>query len=270
MTGKRFCSTVFRAVQFVILTLALCIVASVMLPSSAWAAESPVSIELSDEAITADYPGVYSEGGVLTITLPGEYLLKGTLTNGQIIVECEQNGKVRLILAGVSVHCETGPALYIKKCSPRLSLELAEGTVNELSDGTAYPKDSAPDGVIYSKSDLTITGTGALTVKGAYRNGIVSKDDLRIKSGVITVEAVRNGICGKDSVEIFDGEITVTAGNDGIKTTNDDPAWGYISMEGGTVTITCGDDPLAFVNGFSAVGATIRTTVDSSLKTSGD
>ena len=108
---------------FVFLTL--CVFVFFTLPMQAGNAEgSPLEIILSDNGITADYPGVYNEGSVLTITLPGEYMLKGSLSNGQIIVDCEQNGKVRLLFSGVSVHCGDGPALYIKKCSPRLTIEL--------------------------------------------------------------------------------------------------------------------------------------------------
>ena len=183
-------------------------------------------------------------------------------------IDCEQSGKVRLFFAGVSIHCEDGPALYIKKCSPRLTIELQADTVNNLSDGAVYVNQDKADAVIYSKSDLTITGEGTLNISGAYRDGIVSKDDLRIKGGKINVKTVHNGICGKDCVEIFEGEIFVTAGNDGIKTTGEDADMGYISMEGGTITILCGDDPLSFVHGLFQTGGTINANIDPSLKES--
>ena len=80
------------------------------------------------------------------------------------------------------------------------------------------------------------------------------------------MEAVRNGIVGKDCVEILGGEITVNAGNDGIKATNEDAGLGYISVEGGTVTIACGDDPLSVIHGISITGGTVDATVDSSRK----
>lgn len=254
-------------VRAIALALALALVFCALTPMhwSAKAESAAVEITLNGDAITADSPGVYAEGSVLTITLPGEYLVKGTLTNGHIIVDCEQTGKVRLILGGVVIHSEDAPALYIKKCSLRMTLELADGTVNELSDGSEYAdKQSKADGVIFSKSDLTITGTGALTVKGAYRDGIVSKDDLRIKSGRISVEAAHNGISGKDCVEIYDGEIAVRAGKDGIKTSNDDPAWGYIAIEGGKISIICGDDPLQAVHGLSITGGSVQAIIDAS------
>ena len=249
------------------LVLALFIIAPALAATSDQAG-SPVPITLNYTKITADNPGVYVNGSTLTITLPGEYLIKGTLTNGQIIVDCEQTGKVRLYFSGVSVHCSNGPALYIKACSPRLTIELVEGTVNTLSDGTVYAdKTGKIDGVIYSKSDLTITGAGTLNVKGNFWDGIVSKDDLRFKGGKINVEAVHNGIMGKDCVEIFDGEIIVKAGKDGIKTSNEEAGLGYISMEGGVVSITCGDDPLVVVNALNITGGTINAVINPSLNT---
>ena len=268
MTVKCIPSVFHKKGLCIILAIVLCMLT---FSSSALADTAPVVIDLDDSGIAADSPGVFTEGSVVTITLPGEYLLRGSLSNGQVIVDCETDGKVRLFLKGVSIHCENGPALHIKKCKPRLTIDLAEDTVNELSDGADYAdKESNVDGVIFSKSDVTITGTGTLNITGAYRNGIVSKDDLRIKGGTINVSAVKNGIVGKDCVEIFDGTITVRAGNDGIKTTKDDEDQGHILMEGGTVSIQCGDDPLSFVRGFSLTGGTVETSVDPSMKPSGD
>ena len=260
-----------RITKCIIVALLLCVFSPLVFPGSVRADGAPVVVDLSDDGIKADAPGIYSDGSILTITLPGEYLLRGSLSNGQIIVDCEVEGKVRLFFSGITVHCENAPALYIKKCSPRLTIDLAEGTVNELSDGAEYAdKESKIDAVIFSKSDLTITGTGVLNVTGAYRDGIVSKDDLRIKSGTINVNAVHNGVIGKDCVEIYGGEIKVHAGNDGIKTTNDDTDRGYILVEGGTVSILCGDDPLSFVRGISLTVGTVDAAIDPSLKAAED
>ena len=244
----------------VVILLMFCILATVAAEKS-----DARIITLNGNRISADYPGVYTQGSTLTITLPGEYLLKGNLSNGQIVIDCEQSGKVRLYFDGVSVHCSNAPALNIRKCSPRLTIELVEGTANRLSGGKVFANEDT-DGVIFSKSDLTITGTGKLDIKAEYRHGIVSKDDLRIKSGTINIEAARNGIIGKDCVEIFDGELTIKAGNDGIKTTNEETGYGYIAMEGGTISIVCGDGPLSYVHGLLITGGSLTAVKDPSLK----
>ena len=93
-----------------------------------------------------------------------------------------------------------------------------------------------------------IEGSGSLKITAVSADGIVSKDELEIRGGKITVDAHRHGIKGKDCVEIYDGEISVTAGQDGIKSTNKkDSSRGYVAIRGGVVTIVCGDDPLQFI-----------------------
>ena len=58
-----------------------------------------------------------------------------------------------------------------------------------------------PNAALYSKADLTINGTGALTVEGNYRHGVNSKDDLVVTGGTLTVTAKEDGLRGKDCVK---------------------------------------------------------------------
>ena len=51
--------------------------------------------------------------GVITIFKPGTYELAGSLTDGQIYVNCADEGKVVLILNGVSVNSESSAGLQI-------------------------------------------------------------------------------------------------------------------------------------------------------------
>jgi hypothetical protein len=101
---------------------------------------------------------------------------------------------------------------------------LAEGTENIVSDGETYDLDSdedEPNAAIFSKSDLTINGSGSLIVNANYNDGIKSKDDLIITNGTITVYATADGIVGKDCLAIKNATITVEAGCDGMQATND-------------------------------------------------
>ena len=211
-----------------------------------------ISVTLSDEKCECGSENVVCEGSIVKINAPGEYLITGSLSNGQIRVDCKEDGKVILNLQNVRLHNETGAAL------------LMADTENELSNGTdlVYEDDDEPNGVIFSRSDLTIEGSGALKVTAGAMDAIASKDDLKIEGGKITVNAPRHGIRGKDCVEISGGEIIITAGKDGIRSNNSKEAGkGYISITGGTITITCGDDPLDFVTGLIVKDAEITSSV---------
>ena len=207
-------------------------------------------VAFSDAGLEKDVEGITFDGGVLSVTAPGEYMLSGELTNGQISVDCAEEGKVTLYLNGVTVHTDSAAALLIGECAPKAVLSLVDGSENVFSNGAmaAPDEDEEPNGVIFSRSDLVIEGSGALRVTAVSADGIVSKDELEIRGGKITVDAHRHGIKGKDCVEIYDGEISVTSGRDAIKSTNKkDDSRGYVAIRGGVISIRCGDEPIQFV-----------------------
>ncbi len=237
------------------------LLAMIMLACAAALADGMVTVELSDAGCTSAGSGVTVTSRGVKITAPGDYLLAGSLSDGQVEVDCASDGRVTLYLNGVTIHNSTGPAILVGECSPRLVISLVEGTENRLSDGTnlVFTDGDEPNGVIFSKSDLTIEGSGALTVTSGALDGIVSKDDLKIKAGRITVNAARHGVKGKDFVEISGGTLTVTAGKDGIKSTNkDDPDRGYIALTGGYITLRCADDALSYVTYCTVEECTLR------------
>ena len=181
-----------------------------------------ISVTLSDEKCESASEAVTIEGSVVKITAPGEYLLTGSLSNGQIRVDCKDDGKVVLNLQNVKIHNETGAAILIEKVRPRARISLMADTINELSNGDnlVYEADDEPNGVIFSRSDLTIEGSGELKISAGAMDGIASKDDLKVEGGKISVIAPRHGLRGKDSVEISAGDITIQAGKDGIRSNN--------------------------------------------------
>lgn len=192
------------------------------------------TIEISGE-------GASTQGNIVSITKEGSYVLSGTLENGQIIVEAGASDKVRLILAGVSITSKTSAPIYIKNAD-KVFLTLKDSTQNSLSDnGTEYVQtdDNTVDSVIYSMADLTLNGTGELTIQANYKHGIVSKDELVITGGTYNITAVKDTLNGKDCVKIKDGEFTLssTTGN-GIQSKNsEDTTKGYVYICGGKILI---------------------------------
>lgn len=196
-------------------------------------------LTLADPSEAVDI--VLTEGGV-DITEPGVYRLSGQVADGSIRVAPATEGDVWLLLDGVSVHNESGAALTSDGCD-KLLLTLAEGSVNSLTQGSAAPAEEDNDAAIYVRDDLTINGTGALTIESAYLDGINCRDSLRIVSGEITVNAVDDGLVGKDEVTIGGGTIAISAQTgDGIKSTNaEDADRGFVTIADGSLTITTGE-----------------------------
>lgn len=189
--------------------------------------------------------GVTEAEGVITIKSAGTYVLRGSY-EGQLLVDAEKDDVVRIVMDGFRIYCENTSPVYGLQ-SEKIVLILAEGTENFVSDGAEYVFLSAdedePDAAVFSKDDLTINGAGTLTVNGNYSNGIRSKDDLKLISGILEITAAKDGIKGKDSVTVKDGQIQITSAEDGIKSNNDtDPEKGYVIIEGGVIQIQAGDD----------------------------
>ncbi|WAI01764.1 carbohydrate-binding domain-containing protein [Methanogenium organophilum] len=219
------------------------------------------SIILEGNSITFDGSGATVDGTTVTITSAGMYNIYGSLNNGQIIVDTDDKETVRIVLNGADISCSTSAPIYVLNAEKTV-ITLADGTKNSVTDGSSYILEDAesdePNAAIFSKDDLTINGGGTLTVTANYNNGIQSKDDLKITSGIITVTAVNDGIKGKDSVAIRDGTITIEAGGDGMQSTNDsDPEKGYIAIEGGTIDIVSGTDGIQAETSISISGGDI-------------
>lgn len=97
---------------------------------------------------------------------------------------------------------------------------------------------------IFAKCDLTLGGSGSLTVKDTVGHGIVSQDDLVVTGGTYTIESQDHCLNGKDSVRIADGTFPLTCDEDGIHAGNDDQQDGYIYIEDGDIDISVGDDAM--------------------------
>ncbi len=214
---------------------------------SGYDAETAVRITLSDDTVAVSGTGAAAADGVLNITQAGTYLLSGTMHDGRIVVEAGKNDVVRLVFDGVSIRCADCAPLLIRQAG-QVILTLADQSDNTLSDDGAYvlaETDSNVDGVIFSRSDLILNGTGTLTIAANQKHGVVSKDHLMITGGTYHVTANGHAFSGKDSVRIADGTFFLNSQTDAIQSDNaEDAALGYIYIRDGSFTIVSGTDAI--------------------------
>ncbi|MBQ8082000.1 MAG: carbohydrate-binding domain-containing protein [Clostridia bacterium] len=219
---------------------------------SACSVSNAEEISLSDYFSDRDLSGAWDAGETSAIDLNGQtavsiteagvYVLSGDM-QGTVTVSADDNAKVQLVLNGVSITAENNAAIYVEKAD-KVFITLAEGTQNTLSS-TSFDESTNIDGVIFSKEDLTLNGSGSLTVVSA-NHGIVGKDDLKVTGGTYAITAEGRGIDANDSVRIADGSFTVVSGRDAIRAKSEDEGKGYVLIAGGAFDLT--------VNGGAANG----------------
>ena len=181
-----------------------------------------VAIMLEGESASCSSDAVSVDGGQIVIGAEGVYVVSGTLDDGQIIVNAGETDKV--------------------------FITLAEGTENRLANGGEYIAidDNNIDAVIFAKTDLTLNGSGSLSIDAQAGHGVVSKDDLVIAGGSYTIAAASHGLSGKDSVAIASGNFVISSGKDGIHSENsDDLTLGTLYIASGSFDITSQGDAVS-------------------------
>ena len=223
-----------------------------------------VHIQLEGETAVCDSDAVSIDGSRITLLDEGTYLVSGALTDGQIVVDAGDTDKVQIVLASASLTCADSAAIY-SKSADKVFLTLAEGTENTLTNGgsyTAIDKNNI-DSVVFSKTDLTLNGSGSLTIDAQAGHGVVSKDELTINGGTFTVDSADDCLHSGGALAVTGGTFTLSSGEDAIH--SDDAVtiragefsipYCYEGVEGLSVTVE-GEafDVTAHDDGFNAAG----------------
>lgn len=198
-----------------------------------------VKITFTNSAITADSnDGLEIDGTNLTITKSGTYLLSGTCANGSVKVKKSTTG-VTLVLQGLSLTCE-GTAPLVCGKSTEVTIIVGANTENTLADTENNNEENgntqAENAVIKCKdgSQVTLCGTGSLTIQANAKNGI--------HSGATTQEE------GEAGLTIRELTLNIGAANDAVN------AEAVLNVESGNLSISAGDDALHCDNTLS-IGA---------------
>lgn len=264
-----------------------------LLPARVWAAESTAydtdgatAFTFTDIAITAkdgDYTGYDIDGTALTIEAAGTYIVSGSCQSGSITVKKGVTG-VTLVLSSLALTADGTAAIACNKSSG-VTIVAQDGTTNILSDTETNNDNSYPDNtnaenaVIKCKdgSQVTLCGSGSLTVNANGKNGIKSgatTDEegeawLVIRDLTLTISApVNDAINAEASLTILSGDLTIDAGDDAVhsdyyltvgaagtdsptitvNSCNEGLEAADLSIAGGNITIHAGDDCLNAAN----------------------
>lgn len=209
--------------------------------------DSCALIQLDGDTATCDSNAVEISGGTVTILDEGTYALSGVLTNGMVIVDAEKTDKVQLLLNNADITSATSAAIYVRQAD-KVFITLADSSVNRLSNDGEFVAidDSSIDGAIFSREDLTLNGSGSLTIDSPAGHGVVSKDELKLTGGEYAITAASHGLAGKDCVCIDGAALSIVSGKDCIHAENtDDPALGYLYIASGSLTLASDGDGLS-------------------------
>ena len=188
-------------------------------------------VQFTDESISVSGSGCEADGTALTISESGVYRLSGSCADGSVKVK-KGTTDVTLILDGLTLmSADTAPITCGK--SSQVTIEAAAGTVNTLSDSErnnddTYPaNENAENAVLKCKdgSQVTLCGTGALTITANGKNGIKSgastdedgEASLTVRELTLTISApVNNAINAEQLLTIESGELTISAADDAL------------------------------------------------------
>ena len=202
----------------------------------------------------------------VTITQKGKYLISGTCSNGQIIVNADKDKDVRLLLNGLDLTCPDSACINERQCD-KLLVTLVGGTENYLNGTQDFVYEDEekknPDACIFAKDDLVINGNGTLNIKTKSAEGIHSTDSVKMISGTINIESGDRAIRGKKFVVIKNADINIKTESDAIRTTiDDDSELGYIVIEGGNIKIETDSEGIQATGHIQITGGEIDINAD--------
>lgn len=207
--------------------------------NSSFSREVSITFAGGSATVTTSASGIKytTDGAHVTITTTKggvHYTVSGSTTDGSLKIYSEK--KFMLTLGGASITNPKGAAIN-NQCGKSMYIELAAGTTNSLTDGTAYQTTTGEDekGTLFSEGQIIFSGSGTLNVTGNYRNGIASDDYIVFRPGnVINVTcSARNCVKANDGIAVRGGVLNLEATGDGAKAMNCEAS---ITVSGGRLT----------------------------------
>jgi len=201
------------------------------------------TITFTQSSITTTSDAISIDDTTVTIDTEGVYELTGQSTQATIYVDASSDDTITFVLNNVDLSSSTGPILYIENAD-KVIINVKAGTTNTLTDlsDSEYDKDS----IIYSKDDLTINGTGTLTIDAGLQKGIKVNDDFIVYGTTLNITSQGHAIKVNNSITMSEVNLTINSQSDGIQSDNeDDASESLIYLMSGTYQITSYGDAIS-------------------------
>jgi len=195
---------------------------------------------------------------VVHITKPGNYVVSGSLSKGQIAVDLGDGAKkkedavVTLILNNADITCEVAPAVIfynVYECGSDDVEDAAKdvdtsnaGANVIIADGSTNNVNGSYVARIYESVELNVDGTEIVDSKKLhkYDAAFYSRRSMNINgetenTGILNIKAENEGLDSELHLTINGGNVNITSGNDGINTNEDGIS--VTTINGGSVNI---------------------------------
>ena len=207
------------------------------------------------------------------------YELSGSSANGSFWMDGKL--KASFLLNGLTLHNPDSAAINIRD-GKRISLELAEGTANSISDGEGGDWKAC----LMVKGHTELKGGGSLTIEGNTCHAFWGKEYIEVKKtfGTLNItKAIGDGINVNQYFEMKGGTISISGvGDDGIQLSYDtdddgnivdeDENTGEASLKGGSLTINttgAGSKGIKTEGRFLMTGGELNVTQQGAVDASG-
>ena len=218
----------------ILAALTVLVFSQAVFAAAEYSEDGATSFVFSEDGVTVsegDYTDYKIDGTALTIKGGGTYVVSGSCSDGSITVKKGTAG-VTLVLNGLDLTSASTAPIACNKSS-EVTLIVAQGTVNTLTDSAQNNDDNYPDNelaenaVIKCKdgSNVVLSGSGTLNIVANGKNGIKlgatteteGEASLTIKELTLNINAsVNDAINAEQLLNIESGTLTINAADDGI------------------------------------------------------
>lgn len=172
------------------------------------------------------------------------YSLSGQSADGSFYMDGDY--AIQLVLNGLTLTNPDSAAVNIQD-GKLITIVLADGTANTLTDGLTHVSDDGSDGhnaAFYVDGHTSWTGTGSLTITGNVKHGFSSDEYTLFGDGlgnVTIANAVGDGLHINQYFKMLGGTLNINAAGDGVdvgKKKTDKTDNGFLTISGGTLNVT--------------------------------